>query len=201
MRVWIWPRRSWVRSSQYVSKRIFRLTGSPHAIAAGVAAGVFASFTPFMGFHFIIAFLVAYLLAGNMIASALGTFFGNPLTFPIIWAINFSFGRFLLGDSGGNGAAFDRIGAVSKNVGSALWRFDFTEFGVAVAEIWQPLLKPLLFGGLPLGIVVGSVFYVVTRRAARFFHAARQRKLMEKAAQMRTRTGPFSTGDDMAHNA
>ena len=96
-RVWLWPRRSWLRSTQYVTKRILRLTATPYAIAAGVAAGVFTSFTPFMGLHFLVAALFAWLIRGNLIASALGTFFGNPLTFPIIWAATFNTGALILG--------------------------------------------------------------------------------------------------------
>ena len=54
-RTFFWPRRSFLRSAQYFIKRVLRLSATPHAIAAGVAAGVFASFTPFLGFHFVIA--------------------------------------------------------------------------------------------------------------------------------------------------
>ena len=50
----------------------------------GVSAGVFISFLPIPGFHFLLAALVAWCLAGNVVASALGTAFGNPLTFPVI---------------------------------------------------------------------------------------------------------------------
>jgi uncharacterized protein (DUF2062 family) len=63
----IWPRRSLWRTANYVAKRILRLAATPHAIGAGVAAGVFA-----------------------------GTAVGNPLTFPFIWAATFGLGRLLL---------------------------------------------------------------------------------------------------------
>ncbi len=201
LRVWIWPRRSWVRSSQYVSKRIFRLTGSPHTIAAGVAAGVFASFTPFRGFHFFIAFIAAYLLAGNMIAAALGTFVGNPLTFPFIWASTFSFGRFLMGEPVGTAKPFGQLSDIMSNIGGALWRMDFAGFGAAIAEIWQPLLKPMVIGGMPLGLTIGLLFYIITRRAARFFHAARQQKLMRKATEIRKKAGQLSTKNDAVRRA
>lgn len=197
-RVWIWPRRSWARSGLYVSKRIFRLTGSPHTIAAGVAAGVFASFTPFMGFHFVVAFAVAYLLAGNMIAAALGTFVGNPLTFPFIWASTFSLGRTLLGDQSAASAPFHQLGLTMKDIGQALWQLDFVEFGVAVSEIWQPLLKPMMIGGIPLGASAAIIFYIVTRRLAIFYHANRQKKLMKRAASMHNQPGGFATKDDVA---
>jgi len=198
-RVWIWPRRSWARSGLYVSKRIFRLTGSPHTIAAGVAAGVFASFTPFMGFHFLLAFALAYVLAGNLIAAALGTFVGNPLTFPFIWASTFSLGRTLLGHTTKAEAPFDQLGMIMKDAGNALWQLDFADFGLALTKIWEPLLKPMLVGGVPLGICVAIVFYIVTRRLAIFFHAARQKKLLNKAAQGGNTSARFSVKDDMVH--
>ncbi len=197
-RVWIWPRRSWVRSSRYVSKRIFRLTGSPHTIAAGVAAGVFASFTPFMGLHFLIAFLVAYILAGNMIAAALGTFVGNPLTFPFIWASTFSFGRFLLQDHSPATAPFANLGQTMKHIGEATWRLDFAGISSAMAEIWHPLLKPMLAGGIPLGFALGLAFYFATRRMANFVHAARQRKLIAKAVEIHERNMNVSPKDNQA---
>ncbi len=201
LRVWIWPRRSWVRSSQYVSKRIFRLTGTPHAVAAGVAAGVFASFTPFLGFHFALAFLVAYLLAGNMIAAALGTFIGNPLTFPVIWASTYAFGRLLLGQEATGAVPFSDLGNIMSHIGTSLWHWDFNEFAVAFADIWHPLLKPMAVGGIPLGILVGLVFYIITRRMAVYFHSVRQRKLLAKANKIRARTAGLPAKDDMARRA
>ena len=96
-RVHLWPRRSFGRSGQYFWKRILRLRATPHAIAAGVAAGVFAAFLPFLGLHILIAAALAWLLRGNMLAAALGTAaVGNPLTFPLIWAATYAGGRFLL---------------------------------------------------------------------------------------------------------
>ncbi len=94
LRVAVWPRRSWGRSIKYLAKRVLRLTASPHAIAGGIAAGVFASFTPYMGLHFLIAFAVAYIIAGNMVAAAMGTFFGNPLSFPVYLGGNLFHGKF-----------------------------------------------------------------------------------------------------------
>ncbi len=55
-----------------MKKRVLRLRATPHAIAAGVAAGVFATFTPLLGFHFAMAFVIAYLVRGSLPAAALG---------------------------------------------------------------------------------------------------------------------------------
>jgi uncharacterized protein (DUF2062 family) len=69
MRVSLWPRRSWARSSRYVVYRLRRLSDTPHAVALGFAAGVFAAMTPFIGTHLIVAML---LLPGSSAAASWG---------------------------------------------------------------------------------------------------------------------------------
>ncbi|GAB4359708.1 MAG: DUF2062 domain-containing protein [Oricola sp.] len=161
LRVYFLPRRSYSRSFRYYWKRMLRIKATPHAIAAGVAAGAFASFTPFMGFHFILAFVVAWLLAGNMIAAALGTAVGNPLTFPAIWAATHGAGTAILG------ATADAGDAAPVSLGVLLSHGEVT-------AVWDPILKPMLIGGIPLGIVVGVFFYVLTRVAVSAFQNRRR---------------------------
>lgn len=166
LRVSMLPRRSYGRSMRYYIKRVMRIRATPHAIAAGVAAGAFASFTPLMGFHFILSFLLAFLLRGSMIAAAFGTAVGNPLTFPAIWASTLSLGRWLLGVDG-NGA-------------------DGTEFGSVFAEqgfvaLWQPFIKPMLVGGVPMGLLVGVLIYIPTRIAVAAFQMRRAAQKAERA--------------------
>src|SRR5689334_20494876 len=97
VRLAVWPRHSWRRSLSYFGKRVLRLSGSPHAVAAGVAAGLISAFSPFIGFHLIIAFVLAYLFRGNMLAAGIATTVGNPLTIPFIWAMSYSVGNVVLG--------------------------------------------------------------------------------------------------------
>ena len=92
-----WPRGGWTRAFHYVKHRIRRLPDDPHRIARGVGAGVFVSFTPFFGLHFITAALSAKIVRGNILASLLGTFFGNPITFPIIAFFSMKLGKWMLG--------------------------------------------------------------------------------------------------------
>ena len=70
---------------------------SVHKISLGVSCGVFASFTPFFGLHFVIAGLLSFLVRGNVVASLLGTFLGNPVTFPFITVFNLNLGSWLIG--------------------------------------------------------------------------------------------------------
>ena len=179
IRVSLWPRRSWARSAKYVSKRILRLTASPHAISAGVAAGVFASFTPLLGLHFIIAFVVAYIIAGNFLAAASGTFFGNPLTFPFIWASTYNLGNFIL-----SGETPEESGEQPPGLeGVSFFENGITGILDAILSIWDPIVKPMIIGGIPLGICFGIVGYVVTRWAAGIFNAARRKRIAKKAAK------------------
>ena len=127
----------------------------------GVAAGAFASFTPFMGLHFILAFVLAWLLAGNMIAAAFGTAIGNPLTFPAIWAATHGAGTAILGATVAPGDP------APVSLGVVLSHGEIT-------AVWEPILKPMLVGGVPLGLVVGVICYVLTRFTVSAFQHRRR---------------------------
>ncbi|MEO0991335.1 MAG: DUF2062 domain-containing protein, partial [Pseudomonadota bacterium] len=96
-REFLWPRGGWTRASTYVLLRLRRLPDPPHRIARGIFAGVFVSFSPFFGLHFVLAALLTKMMRGNIIASLLATFIGNPLTYVPIAVISLQTGHFLLG--------------------------------------------------------------------------------------------------------
>jgi uncharacterized protein (DUF2062 family) len=154
-------------------------------VAAGVAAGAFTSFTPFMGLHFLLAAILAWVIRGNLIASALGTFVGNPLTFPFIWAATYKTGQFILqADMAGAPPA---LGHAMKRVMSSLWNLDGTAAMTALSNIWNPILYPMLVGGLIVGPLVTIPMYFLTKRAALMFRESRRDKLMNKAAEIKAR--------------
>ncbi|MDA0961670.1 MAG: DUF2062 domain-containing protein, partial [Proteobacteria bacterium] len=76
----LYPRGGWTRAFHYVKHRVRRLPDSPERIARGIWAGVFTTFTPFYGLHFIVAAIISRVMQGNILASLMATFFGNPLT-------------------------------------------------------------------------------------------------------------------------
>ncbi len=178
-----WPPNSWSRSARYLAKRVIRLSASPHAIAAGVAAGVFASFTPFIGFHFFIGFAIAFLVGGNMLAAAIGTAIGNPLTFPLIWAATFKLGHAILGGAG----RVMESGEISRSLG-----------GKSFSAI-LPLIRTMMVGAVPLGLAAALVLYVVVHYSVREFQTIRRDRLAvrrrERASQPRPapaeRIGPL----------
>ncbi len=162
-RVLLWPRRSFSRSFQYFGKRILRLSATPHAIAAGVAAGVMASWTPFIGFHFIIGAALAFIFAGNVIASALGTAFGNPVTFPFIWTASYKMGQYILYDD-------YRDTVIGIDLGRLFRELDFN-------RLWEPVLKPMFVGCLPFSVAFGVGFYILTYVSVATFQSRRRRRL------------------------
>ena len=66
-----WPRAGWPRALRYFGKRILRLSGSPHTIAIGFAAGVFVAWSPLFGFHYLLAVACAFIVRGNVLAAVL----------------------------------------------------------------------------------------------------------------------------------
>ena len=171
IRVWLWPRRSWARSTKYFTKRVLRLTASTHAVSAGIAAGVFASFTPFLGMHVVIACAVAYFIAGNFIAAAIGTFFGNPLTFPFIWAATYNVGSFVL-----HGEMRGENNGLHSLLHTDYWAVGLQGILDVVLGIWEPVIKPMAIGAVPCGVVFGIVSYLVTRWAVVLYRNAKRAK-------------------------
>jgi hypothetical protein len=166
-----WPKRSWTRSVRYIFLRLKRLPTSPHKIALGVAAGVFAVFTPFLGAQLLLAGLLAWVLRGSILASALASFIGNPLTYPVIWFSTYNLGNVLLGATASFhlvdlrarlGDLWDEVSSGSPGAASG-----------AVDSVW-PIVKPMIVGSLPLGIFAACLAYVGVWRLIAAAHARRR---------------------------
>ena len=81
------------RASLFYFLKLIRVKDSKDKLAIGFACGSMVSFSPFIGFHFLLAVIFAYILRGNIIASLIGTFIGNPFTFPFIWIFIYKVGN------------------------------------------------------------------------------------------------------------
>lgn len=156
----VWPRGGWNRSARYTYLRLKRLPSSPHRIAVGVAIGIFAVFTPFLGLQLLLAAVLCILLRGSIIASFLASFAGNPITYPMIWFSTYHVGNLLLGSS------FGHLEGFRASV-TALWDsivgLSLRAFVDAFVSIW-PILKPMAIGSLVLGSIAGLLAYAATRK-------------------------------------
>lgn len=163
VRHFVWPPGGWWRSLRYFGKRVLRISDSPHAIGLGFACGVGVSFTPFVGFHFVMSAVLAYFIRANLVASAIGTVVGNPLTFPAMWWGAYQLGHLLLGSEAG----------------------ELVLPGTEGAPPWYdvlPILKPMLVGAVPLGFAAGFVSYLIVKAIVRTYQHARRRHLHTKRA-------------------
>ena len=180
-----WPRGGWRRAANYVMHRLRRLPDSPERIARGVFAGVFVSFTPLFGLHFLSAAAIALLYRGNILAALLATFVGNPITFPIFATMSLETGYWLLG---------------------AEYRMPLAQvmpaFGEATAQVWRNIIliltgvttewgPPMLFfhkvylpwllGAILPGTLVGLMFQYASLPLIRAYQRLNARKRMERA--------------------
>lgn len=166
---WLWPRVSWRRSSLYYLKRILRLSGTPYAIAMGAAVGAAVAFTPFLGLHFVITFLIAWLLRGNMIAGAIGSCIGNPITFPFIWAGTYQLGRMILSQESRQ---------VPLRLGEDLWQKSWD-------QLW-PIIEPMMVGAIPLGLATGAIVYLIVYKAVSAYREGRSKRFAGRRSQATT---------------
>ncbi len=157
----------WRRLARYLTHRLRRLPDSAYGIAAGFACGVAISFTPFIGFHFLLAASLAWLLNANLFASALGTVAGNPWTFPIIWLWVYKLGNWILGNP---------EGSLPQSVG----------FGYIFDNPWQVFL-PMTVGGVLTGIAAWFACFLPLRQAIAGYHMIRQRRRRIRRTTRRAR--------------
>lgn len=174
LRLALWPRRSWSRSIRYVLLRLKRLPSSPHKIALGCAAGVFAVFTPFLGVQLLLAGTLSLIFRGSVLASFLASFVGNPLTYPVIWFATFNLGNVLLGGTA-SAQLVDLRGKASA-LGDGVVALSPGAMATAAESLW-PVLKPMVVGSVPLGGLAAAGAYVGVRRLIGVSQARKRARL------------------------
>ena len=129
---------------QYYSHRVGRLSDSPSRIAMGLACGVAVSFTPFFGFHVVLAIMLSFIIRGNLFSAAIGTIVGNPLTFSFILPLTYNVGAAVSGS--------EETRHFSELIdGHKLITHPF--------EALEPVFYTMVTGGLILGVLVGWLCY------------------------------------------
>jgi len=181
----LYPRGGWTRAFQYVKHRVRRLPDSPERIARGIWAGVFASCTPFYTMHFLVAFLVARLMRGNVLAALMATFFGNPLTYLPIVFFAMKTGHFMLGTEFDEDTHRSILGKF-KDASEDLTNNFFSLFSDTQAD-WQGLsvfydevFLPYMIGGLICGTIAGTVCYYLSVPVIRVYKKRRRAKIKAK---------------------
>ncbi|MBN1869856.1 MAG: DUF2062 domain-containing protein [Candidatus Omnitrophica bacterium] len=122
---------------------LWKSHSSPHEIALGMAIGVFIGITPFYGFHFITAIIMAFIMKRvNKLAIFLGINISLPPTIPFITWAGYRIGRQMLG------RAYPPLG----------WDY-FKDF--SYGDI-SHFFYALMVGSLVLGAVLSVLIYFLT---------------------------------------
>lgn len=188
----LWPRTGWRRAGRYVKHRVRRLPDTPRRISRGLAVGVFTTFTPIYGLHFILAALLALLLRGNVMASLLGTFFSNPVTYVPIAVVSLGLGHWMLGTS--------KSGAVDENIFGKFFRAGEDLFWngwyamrgtpvdwTATAVFWNDVFLPWLVGGIAPGIITALAAYAICLPLIEAYQRRRRGRLKRRLDDIRTK--------------
>ena len=189
-----WPRGGWARAAYYVRHRRHRLPDSPEKIARGIFAGVFTTFTPFYGLHFLTAAIIAFVMRGNILAALLATFFGNPLTYVPIGVVSMRMGHFLLGETAASEDHIARsLGGKFMDAGEALKNNFFAMFNDNTADwhsltiFYDEVFFPYLVGGIIPGIIAATVCYFLSVPLIRAYQKRRSGAIKAKLAALKAK--------------
>ena len=196
----VYPRGGWGRAFEYVKHRVRRLPDTPEKIARGVWAGVFTTFTPFYGLHFIIAAIIARMMRGNILAALMSTFFGNPLTYVPIGIVSLQTGHWLLGTDPKAEIGVS-LGEKFAGAGRDLWhnltaiftsaRMDWHNLSVFYYEVFYPYL----IGGIIPGVIAATVCYYLSVPLIAAYQKRRRNVLRAKLDQLKKK--PDQPRDDL----
>ncbi|MEM6384983.1 MAG: DUF2062 domain-containing protein [Pseudomonadota bacterium] len=186
----LYPKGGWRRASRYVVHRLRRLPDPSHKISRGIAAGVFTSFTPLFGLHFLASAGLAWIMRGNVLAALLATFVGNPITFPIIAAISMEIGSYILGI---RALPLPLVLGSFSDAANDLWRnfvaifTDDTAQWSGLIRFWDRIFLPYLVGGFLPGLAAAIASYFLANPLIAAYQKARVARLKKKFAKRRER--------------
>jgi uncharacterized protein (DUF2062 family) len=150
-------------------RRLLALDDPPERTALAFSLGVFIAFSPFLGFHTILATLIAFVFRFNKVAVYSGTFINNPFftLVPIIIA-SYAIGAFILGRP-------LRIPAAGVELLRHPHPLTATYYHKLFREGWD-IVWPFSIGAMTLSVVCSLIAYPVTSsllRARRRSQAAK----------------------------
>ena len=170
----IWPSMGWNRTYDYYRHRIFRRSTSTYQIAAGLAIGVAVSFIPLIGTHFFQAIFLAWMARTNILAAFIGTAFGNPWTFPLIFWLDYKIGTLIFG-------AFGREGQIALPP-ELTWGY--------LLDNPMSLFLPMVAGGYVCALLVGPLVYGMIYYPVKGMRRSYRYQRIKRLRRRRVKTTP-----------
>ena len=165
------PQKGWKRVFLYILLRLKRLPGTPEFIAKAFAIGIAINFWPILFTHLLFGWIFCRIFRGDLIAMFIGTLFGNPWTFALVYPLNYKLGKVFLGRTPmHNTAAIDS----AEEIWARLWQSHSWQ---DLSVVMQDILIPMMIGGFLLAVPCTVVSYYITRNAVRAYQTQRRRRL------------------------
>jgi uncharacterized protein (DUF2062 family) len=141
----------------------------PERVAAAIGVGVAIGFSPFVGFHLVMALAIAFLFRLNKLDAILGTLVGNVPTWGVVFPLGYRLGRAIMG--------LDRRVVPRMNL-QVLLHSDITWVFHPVQTLhmvfghraFEPRLLSFLIGTTTLAIVLGLVTAMIARSVLLLYH-------------------------------
>lgn len=167
----ITPTKGYKRALDYIMWRLKRIPGTPDYIARGFAIGMAVNFWPILFTHLIIGWIFCRVFRGDFIAMFIGTLFGNPWTFAVVYPLTYRLGKALLGlRPTHNPAAIDSAEEIWKQ----LWPVTSWD---KIQLAFENILFPMMIGGFLLAVPVALMAYYLVRNVTDLYQTQRRKNL------------------------
>ena len=131
---------------------LLHVADTPERTAAAFALGVFFGFSPFLGFHTVLAILVAFLFNLNRVAALLGVYSNLPWIIAPYYAIVTMIGAKIIGHAPPESFKTELAALFEVSVFNG-------EFWHQLITILKPWLWPYTVGSLLGAIVMAAIAY------------------------------------------
>lgn len=124
---------------------------SPHKLALSCCLGIYIAFSPYVGFHTILIFLLSWLFALNPVVTFTSSYiFNNPWTMVPLYLADYLFGKWFL--------CYIGIDAMAINPSWMSWINEPLQHytGISGISFWA-----FMVGGNLLGIIFSVILYPV----------------------------------------
>jgi uncharacterized protein (DUF2062 family) len=131
---------------------LLHVADTPQRTAAAFAVGVFFGFSPFLGFHTVLAILVAFLFDLNRVAALLGVYSNLPWIIAPYYAVVTMIGAKIIGHAPPEGFKTRLVALFELSVFHG-------EFWHQLITILKPLLWPYAVGSLIGAVIMAVIAY------------------------------------------
>jgi uncharacterized protein len=131
---------------------LLHVADTPQRTAAAFAVGVFFGFSPFLGFHTVLAIIVAFLFDLNRVAALLGVYSNLPWIIAPYYAIVTMIGAKIIGHAPPEGFKTRLVALFELSVFHG-------EFWHQLITILKPLLWPYAVGSLIGAVIMAVIAY------------------------------------------